>query len=85
MSMRTCPNCGCEVPVDDAWAGSVLSLLMPAPAIPDMATQVRCLNCGQLFAQGDLRYQDAGSAGAWRGVALFGCALLVSWMLYRRR
>jgi hypothetical protein len=84
MPTRACPKCGSAVPMsDEGWAKSAISLLVPAPAIPDMATQVRCQNCGHLFAEGDVLYQDAGLVRAWRGVALLGCAFLVTWVLYK--
>jgi hypothetical protein len=68
--------------MSEGWARSAISLLMPAPAIPDMATQVRCQHCGHLFAEGDVRYQEAGLFRPWRGTVLLGCALLVAWGLY---
>jgi hypothetical protein len=56
---------------------------MPAPAIPDMATQVRCPNCHHLFADGDVRYQDAASFRWLRPAVRLGCAFLVAWTIYQ--
>ena len=72
METRTCPRCGSHVPTSHGWAKSAVSLLMQAPAIPDMATQLRCPNCQHLFADSDVRHQ-----GAAPGLVLVGAALLV--------
>ena len=81
MPKRACPKCGNSVPLSDGWASAAVPLLMPAPAIPDMATQVRCQHCWHHISEGDVRYQDAGFFRVWRGVVLMGCALLVTWVL----
>jgi hypothetical protein len=36
-----------------------MSTLSGAPAVPDMATQRRCSNCGRVSAARDLRYTVA--------------------------
>jgi hypothetical protein len=53
-------------------------MLMPAPAVPDMATQVRCARCGNLFADGEIRYLRANSS---RPLIIFlaVAALVAAW------
>jgi hypothetical protein len=56
---------------------------MAAPAVPDMATQVRCPNCHALFSQGDVRYLRAGTGsriGTW--LAVVG-VVFIAWLAYR--
>lgn len=77
METRTCPRCGSEVPTGDGWAKSAVSLLMQAPAVPDMATQLRCHNCQHLFADTGVRHEGASPVRALVGAALLGCVLLV--------
>jgi hypothetical protein len=38
------------------WAEVAVSTLIAAPAVPDMATQVRCDSCGRVSAASDLRH-----------------------------
>jgi hypothetical protein len=61
MPIQTCPRCGTRFEIERGWAHSALSLLMPAPAVPDMATQVRCPNCGHVFGEGEVRHLAASS------------------------
>ena len=74
MAKLECPNCGAAVPNPDGWAKAALSTLMPAPAIPHMATQVRCQECRHLFTQ-----IDAGQRSGWRG--LWPAAVLIAALL----
>jgi len=56
MAKQTCPKCGTEFPMSEGWARAAVSVLIPAPAVPDMASQVRCPHCQHLFADGDVRH-----------------------------
>lgn len=59
-----CPRCDATFTADGGWAATALSMLVPAPAVPDMATQVRCPHCGHVFGEGEVRYLgEAWSAG----------------------
>jgi len=53
---------------------------MPAPAVPDMATQVRCPRCGLLFADGDIRYLHANSSRSVLIVLAAVAALVAAWI-----
>ena len=75
MAKLQCPNCGASVPDPDGWAKAALATLMPSPAIPHMATQVRCQECQQLFTQ-----FDSSQRTGWRALwpALFLIAVLLA-------
>ncbi|MCX7892043.1 MAG: zinc-ribbon domain-containing protein [Burkholderiales bacterium] len=78
MADQECPRCGAQFPTGDAWAKRAVSLLIPAPAVPDMATQVRCPRCGYVFADGEVRHLRAGPSGRARTlIALVAAGLLV--------
>ena len=79
MEEQTCPKCGTRFPTSDGWAKSAVSLLVPAPAVPDMATQVRCPHCDHLFADGDVRYLDASPSRVSRVLIILVCLSLVVW------
>ena len=83
MQSRNCPNCGSTFLVSDGWAKSAVALLMPAPAVPDMATQVRCPNCHHFFVDGDIRYQGSYSSRRIGFLAVAVCVLLAAWLLYK--
>lgn len=55
MAALRCPHCGGAIPTERTWAQVAVSTLTAAPAVPDMATQVRCEHCGRLSAASDLR------------------------------
>ena len=83
MADQECPKCGTIFPDDAGWANSAVSTLIIAPAVQDMATQVRCPHCQHRFAESEIRHlwssRTSGSAAAfWLIVA----ALLV-WAVYR--
>lgn len=59
MASLHCPHCGASIPTHRSWAEVAISTLVPAPAVPDMATQVRCNACGRVSAASDLRYSVA--------------------------
>ena len=50
MAKLTCPKCG-NLCTDDGWAKAAMTVLSQAPAVPDMATQVRCPQCQHIFAE----------------------------------
>ena len=79
METRTCPRCGSEVPTSSGWAKSAVSLLMQAPAVPDMATQLRCPMCHYLFTDADVRHESASSWRVLFWATLLGCAFLALW------
>jgi uncharacterized C2H2 Zn-finger protein len=56
MAEQTCPKCGTSFPLADGWAKAAVSLTIQAPAVRDMATQVRCPHCGYVFADSETRY-----------------------------
>jgi len=80
MATSKCPRCEAVFRVGDGWAKAALSTLMPAPAVPDMATQVRCPRCGLLFADGDIRYLHANSSRSVLIVLAAVAALVAAWI-----
>lgn len=56
MVQEECPNCGAQVPAGDAFAKSALSVLIAAPAVQDLATQLRCSQCGHAFSAREVRH-----------------------------
>jgi ribosomal protein S27AE len=78
MANRECPKCGAHFPVTDDWAKGSVSLLIAAPAVPDMATQVRCPNCDHVFADSEVRYPGSSAP---RGLMMF-LALLVALLIW---
>ncbi len=65
MANQECPKCKAVFSTDESsaegWAKSAIATLMPAPAVPDMATQVRCPECGYVFGEGEVRYERAAA------------------------
>lgn len=59
MATLRCPHCDNPIPSERTWAQAAVSSLMQAPAVPDMATQVRCAKCGRVSAASDLRTDTA--------------------------
>jgi len=59
MASLHCPHCGASMHNRRSWAEVAVSTLVPAPAVPDMATQVRCNACGRVSAASDLRHSVA--------------------------
>jgi len=74
MAKLQCPKCGASVPNPDGWAKAALSTLMQSPAIPHMATRIRCQACRHLFTQ-----FDAVQRTGWR--AFWPAALLIAALL----
>ena len=59
MATLKCPHCGNPIASERTWAQAAVSTLMAAPAIPDMATEVRCAKCGRISAASDMRTDTA--------------------------
>ena len=55
MESLKCTHCGAPLPGTRSWAQAAVSALMPAPAVADMSTQVRCDACGRVSAASELR------------------------------
>lgn len=51
MARLKCPECGTLIESPDGWARAAVSTLAIAPAVAEMATQVRCRKCQTLFSQ----------------------------------
>jgi hypothetical protein len=60
-----------------------MSTLGGAPAIPDMATQRRCYNCGRVSAASDLRHTVADRFNTPRLLIWIAVAGLLAWTLMR--
>jgi uncharacterized C2H2 Zn-finger protein len=80
MAMQECPRCGARFSAHDGWAKVALSTLMIAPAVPDMATQVRCPRCQYLFAEGEVRYSRSRGLKGVLILCVLGAAVLL-WTL----
>lgn len=59
MARKHCPHCGAELPASERWAQTALSTLVAAPAVRDMATQVRCPKCEHVLVDSEVRYLRA--------------------------
>jgi len=81
MASLKCPYCGASLPGLRTWAQAAVSTLIAAPAVPDMATQVRCDNCGRLSAASDLRHTAAPHFARSRVVLWLVAAGLLVWLL----
>lgn len=83
MGKQTCPKCGNQFPTDAGWAKAAVSLLIPAPAVPDMATQVRCPQCHYLFADGEVLHLARSPSRVARVLAIVACLGLAAWVAYQ--
>jgi predicted nucleic-acid-binding Zn-ribbon protein len=81
MSNQECPKCGSKFPTGSGWANTAISTLMIAPAVPDMATQIRCPKCGQLFAEGEVRYLRSPGSKSLVFVLLLLFIGMLAWTL----
>ncbi|HEY5292930.1 MAG TPA: hypothetical protein VIJ43_11520 [Burkholderiales bacterium] len=86
MGDQECPKCGAHFPAagaGDAWAKSTLSILVAAPAVQDLATQVRCPQCGYVFSEREVScYLRAPlPIGLKILLALLGASVLI-WAIY---
>ena len=78
MADQECPKCGAKFPASEDWAKNAMATLIIAPAVPDMATQVRCPQCQHLFAESEVRYQrSSGVRGSAVALWLLGAGLLI--------
>ena len=83
MARMRCPKCGSEVPSEDGWAKAALSTTIAAPAVTDMATQVRCPRCQVVFAQSDVLYAGASTPRYLRPLAWVSTFAVLAWALYQ--
>ena len=83
MEEQTCPKCGTKFPTSDGWAKSAVSLTIAAPAVPDMATQVRCPQCHHLFADGEVRHLAASRLKVSHVLVILACLAFVAWAIYQ--
>jgi hypothetical protein len=79
MASLHCPHCGASMLDQRSWAEAAVSTLVPAPAVPDMATQLRCNACGRVSASGDLR---CSVADRFRSKRLFLWLLVAAVLLW---
>jgi hypothetical protein len=87
MAHLRCPHCDADMPSERTWDQVAVSTLLAAPAVPDMATQVRCGKCGRVSAASDLRVAVADrflpkKALTWFLVAIVALSAL-AWLLLR--
>jgi NMD protein affecting ribosome stability and mRNA decay len=80
---RACPKCGTQVPTSEGWAKAAVSLLIPAPAVPDMATQLRCPHCRYVFADGEVRHVASLPSKVLRGLVILACLVVAAWAVYQ--
>jgi uncharacterized C2H2 Zn-finger protein len=87
MSTLTCRRCETVFPEHDGSAKVAESTLIAAPAVPDMATQVRCPKCGYVFPESETRYLRAAGRPWGARLAAMGAALAAwfGWHLGHRR
>ena len=83
MAEQTCPKCGTQFSTSDGWAKAAVSLLIPAPAVPDMATQVRCPHCQHLFADGEIRHLSSSRSKVFRVLVAVAAVGVVVWAVYQ--
>lgn len=80
MATLECPRCQAGVPTSGSWAETAVATLGGAPAVPAMATQLRCPHCGLLFSEPEASFADAPRARTlWVALALLVLALLACW------
>lgn len=86
MAHLRCPRCGADLPSERTWDQVAVSTLIAAPAVPDMATQVRCNHCGRTSAASDLRIAVADRFMPKKALSWFLVVVAVSalgWLLLR--
>jgi predicted RNA-binding Zn-ribbon protein involved in translation (DUF1610 family) len=81
MAKQECPKCGTKFRVSGGWASTAVSTLLVAPAVPDMATQMRCPQCGHFFAHGEIRYLHSSGSKGLAFVLVLLCVGLLVWAL----
>lgn len=83
MAKQTCPNCGVTFSTNTGWANAAISTLIAAPAVPDMASQVRCPECQHLITNSELRYLSASSSGPRYVVVAMVAMVVLGWAVYQ--
>lgn len=78
MASLHCPDCGACMPDGRSWTEVAVSTLIPAPAVPDMATQDAC---GRVSAASDLRYSMGDRFRLKRAVLWLVVAGVLLWAL----
>lgn len=81
MATLRCPRCDSGFSVGEGWAKSALSTLIAAPAVPDMATQVRCPKCQYLFAEGEVRHLRSSWSTGLDVVLLLLALAVIAWLV----
>jgi endogenous inhibitor of DNA gyrase (YacG/DUF329 family) len=79
MATLKCPHCDAEIDAERTWAQAALSTLMAAPAVPDMATQVRCTNCGRVSTASEMRRDTADTHTKTSLVVWLACVAVFIW------
>lgn len=79
MATLKCPHCDTAFDGERTWSQAALSTLVPAPAVPDLATQVRCSHCGRVSAASDFRSSGMGPRGKADRVVWLVIAAAVAW------
>lgn len=82
MANQTCPKCGGQFPASDILAKAAVSLLVPAPAVRDMATQVRCPHCHRVFADSEVRHLATSQSRVSHLLVAVACLSLAAWAVY---
>ena len=83
MAQQECPKCGAQFTASEGWANIAVATLIDAPAIPDMATQVRCPQCQHVFAESEIRYRrSSGLTGSAAALWLLGLGFVI-WAIYQ--
>jgi endogenous inhibitor of DNA gyrase (YacG/DUF329 family) len=80
MASLKCPHCGASMPSDRTSAQVAVSTLIPAPAVPDMATQMRCNQCGRVSAASELRRTVADRFAPMHTVLWVLAAAFLAWV-----
>jgi predicted RNA-binding Zn-ribbon protein involved in translation (DUF1610 family) len=83
MASLHCPHCGASLPSQRSWAEVAISTLISAPAVPDMATQMRCTSCGRMSASSSLRHAVADRFRAAQLLLAFASVVFLAWALWR--
>lgn len=81
MAKVNCPRCDTEVSTSGGWASAAVSTTIAAPAVPDMASQVRCPNCQHVFADAEVRHNRAPHLSARHLLWAVPVLALLGWWL----
>lgn len=83
MSEYDCPKCGTKIKADKDWAKSAVSTLIAAPAVADMATQVRCPTCHHVFSESEVGFQRSSPRSDTLVVLWVLAGVLFMWAIYQ--